>query len=91
MAEERRAMPHNVILEDRKRLMLTGVLEVESFDEESVILSTELGGLTIRGSGLHISKFNVENGEISMDGNVFALVYTTDHKSSAGFFKKLFQ
>lgn len=80
---------HNLILEDRKRLTLTGVLSVDNFDDNSVILKTNLGTLSIRGEKLNISEFSAQTGQAMVLGNVFALVYTND--SAGGFFSRLFK
>jgi len=76
--------PHNIIMENRSKVMITGVRDVDAFDEQTVVLVTDSGELTIRGAGLHISRFNVETGEIAMDGEIIALVYTNDKPQSSG-------
>lgn len=80
---------HGIILEDRKTLTLTGVKDVAGFDEQKIVLMTELGELTIKGTALHINDFSHENGELSMDGNVDSLVYTEDKRQEGGFFSRL--
>ena len=84
---------HNAILENRKKLSLTGVSDVDCFDEESISLFTEDGTLTVRGSDLHINKLSVETGEVSIEGRVDALLYSEgDAKSKGmGFFARLFR
>ena len=52
--------PHTMVVEDRKRLSVSGVTDVESFDEETVALATELGELLIHGYDLHINRIDVE-------------------------------
>ena len=76
---------HNLILENRNKLNMSGVIKVDNFDETEVLLQTHLGKMTIRGEELHITRFNTETGDLLLDGNIFAIVYTTD-KSSGGFF-----
>ena len=63
MAEEKKAakLPHNLILENRKNLHLSGVEDVESFDEQTVIAYTGLGQLVIRGKELHVSKLKLDS------------------------------
>ena len=80
----------NIILESRKKLTLTGVKDVVSFDDETLILKTELGNLTVKGEKLHIGIFNTETGYLSADGVFIAMVYTTDEKQG-GFFSKVFR
>lgn len=79
MMEEKVAVkrPHNLILEDRKNLSISGVTDVASFDEEEVVLSTQTCDLTIRGRNLHISKTNLETGELVMDGEIMELSYSS--------------
>ena len=82
---------HSVILEDRKQLSLSGVSDVSGFDEETVVLETEHGQLTAKGSSLHISKFSLETGELSLDGNIYSLVYAENRQTEGGFFSRLFR
>lgn len=91
MADEKRAikMPHNVIMEDRKSLTVTGVSDVDSFDDNTIVVYTDMGELTVRGAGLHISKLNTETGELNMTGTVHGLVYTDDNSRKGGFFSRL--
>ena len=75
MAEIITRPQHNVIMENRERMQLTGIKEVKSFNEEEMILITELGELHIKGQGLHINVFNVDSGEMSIEGTIDALGY----------------
>lgn len=69
-------MPQSLNLEDRCRLSITGVEDVDSFDERTVVLKTVQGGLTVYGSGLKMGKFNVATGELSLEGQIAALCYS---------------
>ena len=93
LAEEKKAakLPHNLILENRKNLHLSGVEDVESFDEQTVIAYTGLGQLVIRGKELHISKLNLESGELRLEGEIAALAYTDSHAGKGGFLAKMFR
>lgn len=88
--EENLRVNHNIIVEDRKKMTLTGVKDVLSFDEETVVLDTSLGRLTVKGSGLHIVNFDTKSGDLSAEGRLYALVYTTEEKSG-GFFSRVFR
>ncbi len=92
MAEEKRNgnRPHNVIMEGRKSLSVSGVTDVDSFDEQAVILYTDMGQLTVKGNGLHIERLNTDLGEISMTGNIYGLMYT-DEREKSGFLGRLFR
>jgi len=83
--------PHNLILEGRKKLSISGVSDVDSFDDQTVVVYTDLGELCVRGQNLHIGKLSIESGELSVEGEVSSLVYTDQQKNSGGFFSKLFK
>ena len=94
MAEDKKVfkMAHNIIMESRKNLTITGVMDIDSFDEQSVILFTEQGELTIRGVNLHINKIDVDSGDLSMEGDIDSLSYTENHpQKGGGLFAKLFR
>ena len=59
---------HKIILEEREKLSITGVTDVIAFDEESITADTDMGVITIRGEGLHISKLNLDEGVLQTDG-----------------------
>lgn len=66
----------NITLENRKKLVLTGVIEVLSFDDEKILLNTNLGQLTIKGSELKMNKLDVQNGDVIIVGNIASMVYS---------------
>ncbi|MBO5410887.1 MAG: sporulation protein YabP [Clostridia bacterium] len=88
--KSKQSMPHNLVLEDRKMLTVSGVADVDSFDEETVVVFTDLGELTVRGSNLHINRLSVEVGELTVEGNISALIYSQENAKSGGFFSKVF-
>jgi sporulation protein YabP len=93
MTEEKKVLKaqHNIIMENRRSLTVTGVMDIDSFDEETVIVFTEQGELTIRGSGLHLNKIDVDSGDLSMEGTVDSLAYSDNPSQKGGFFAKLFR
>lgn len=95
MTDEKRTavVPHNIVLEGRRMLTVSGVSDVDSFDEETVVIFTELGELTVRGSNLHINKLSVDVGELTVEGDISALIYSenTNNGSSGGFFSRVFR
>ena len=87
-----RQMPHNVILEGRKRLHLSGVTDVERFDEESVVLCCETGEICIRGEGLQINRVDLETGEFNLEGErIDGITYLDQLPNRGGFWSKLFK
>lgn len=84
--------PHNLIMENRRAINISGVNDVGNFDDGMVVLYTQLGELTIKGRNLHISRLNVETGDVILDGEVIALVYNEDEKpQSTSIFKRIFR
>lgn len=83
---------HNLTLESRKNLMISGVTEVDNFDDKTISAITEMGNLTIKGENLNIKKLNLELGDLEIEGKISSLTYT-DKKSNSteGFFSKLFK
>lgn len=85
---------HTLMLEKRGRMSLTGVLEVISFDEMSIVADTDCGIIIIKGEGLHIDSLNLEKGDMSLDGIVDSLTYedSESYLSPGGsFLSKLFR
>ena len=80
--EERKSMSsmtnviQNIVLENREKLNITGVLDVLSFDDQIVILETELGLLTVKGENLRINKLSLDTSEVTIDGAIYQLAYS---------------
>ena len=70
------AKAHTITLNDRQRLAITGVEDVDCFNEQIVVLRTPLGTLTVTGAGLNMSQLSVEDGRVSLEGEVDALEYS---------------
>ena len=83
-------LPHKLTLNERKTLTMNGVSEVVSFDEDCVVLRTELGTLVVQGQQLHLKTLSPENGQVAIDGHISALIYE-EPKSPGGIFQKLFR
>ncbi len=85
-------LQHNVLMESRSKLVLSGIKEVDSFEEDNVVLKTTKGNLTIRGNGMKMESYNNEVGDLVLNGDIFALVYTNDKENtSGGFFSRIFK
>lgn len=93
MTEDKKTgvLPHNLILEDRKKLSVSGVNDVGSFDEENIVVSTDYGELTVRGEKLHITKLSLEVGEMCIEGKVSGMQYAEVVEKSTGFLSKVFR
>ena len=77
---------HRLIMEERRNLSVSGVQDIERFDEEEVVVSTELGLLSIKGKGLHLNRIDVEEGELSVEGELDSLSYEDLRFSEKGGF-----
>ena len=75
MQEKQVKQNHNLILENRKSLSISGITDVDSFDEKAICLFTQLGELTVQGRELHIDSMSVETGDMNITGDVWAIVY----------------
>ncbi len=82
---------HNLILENRSVLNMSGIVEVSGFNEEKITLITQIGELTIGGYELHINGFSQDTGDLSMSGDICSLVYTAEKKPEGSFFSRLFR
>lgn len=90
--EKNQKSTHNIIMENRENLTLSGVTDVDSFDERCIALYTQLGELVIRGRNLHINSMSVETGDMTIDGEIWSLNYgDKDKKNTASFLGKLFR
>ena len=83
----------NLILENREKLNITGVLDVLSFDDQMVIVETELGLLTIIGDNLRINKLSTDTEEVTIEGKIINLAYSekTTVGKEGSLFSKIFK
>lgn len=82
----------NLILENREKLSISGVLDVLSFDDQIVILETELGMLTIKGEDLRINKLSVDTGDVVIEGNINSVSYSEkEERKSSNLLGKIFK
>ncbi|SHK21662.1 sporulation protein YabP [Paramaledivibacter caminithermalis] len=85
---------HNVILENREKMSISGVEHVKSFDPTIIILITVQGNITIRGSELDIKKLNLDDGNLSIEGYINSIVYSDKEdigSKGIGFLGKIFK
>lgn len=95
MAYEDRAVrpeaPHHLILEGREQLSVSGVEEVESFDEAQIVMYTTKGTLIVRGEDLHIEKLSLDGGDLKVEGGIDSLTYEDSARDKGGFLSRLFR
>ena len=93
---EERQMPakaHKLIVNNRKTSMVTGVLDVLSFDLNEILLETEQGMLMVKGTDLHVNRLSVEKGEVDLSGNIDSIGYFGANQGgqNESFLSKLFK
>ena len=84
------AANHRLELSGREHLTVSGVEDVERFDEAGIIMSTTAGTLVVTGEGLHIGKLSLDGGELFVDGRIDSISYEDDGQNRGGFFSRLF-
>lgn len=89
MSEQNNSKIHNVIMEKRQKLNMSGIKQVVGFEDDVVVLDTEMGVLTVRGSELKIGAFSTESSDINIEGNIVALIYSEKESERGGFFRRM--
>jgi len=84
------AAGHRLELTGREQLTVSGVEDVERFDENSIIMSTCAGTLIVTGENLHIGKLSLDGGELHVDGRIDSLAYEEGGAAQSSFFRRLF-
>lgn len=85
---------HRLVINNREKVEISGVLHVDSFDDQEIILETEQGLLAMRGEDLHIRNLNLEQGELLVEGFLLELAYSDEKMSKdrgRGFLERLFR
>ena len=94
MEEKQARGAHKLVVNNRKTSLVTGVLDVLSFDLNEILLETEQGMLMVKGSDLHVNRLTVEKGEVDLSGNIDSIAYSNVSqagKSGENFLSKLFK
>lgn len=81
--------PHHVVIEERKSLTVSGVEDVERFDENSIVLSTSKGAMVVSGENLHIEKLSLDGGDLKVDGDIDSVSYEEENVARGGFLSRL--
>jgi sporulation protein YabP len=84
------AIQHRLELVGREQLTISGVEDVDRFDENGIVMSTAAGTLTITGEGLHIGKLSLDGGELHVDGRIDSVTYEDEGQGRGGFFSRFF-
>lgn len=92
--EEKLGLSHKLEIYNREKGTVTGVLDVISFDENTIVLDTDMGLLSIKGKDLHVSRLSLEKGALDLDGYVESLTYSSNEgyrKSNQSLLARLFK
>ena len=81
---------HRLELDGRERLTVSGVEDVERFDETGIVMATSAGLLVVTGKDLHIGKLSLDGGELHVDGRIDSISYEEQGGGRAGWFGRLF-
>ncbi len=75
----------NLVLENREKLSVSGVIDVLSFDDQVVMIETELGLLTVKGENIRINKLSIDTSEVIVEGSISYLSYSdSDNANTKG-------
>ncbi|MCD7832394.1 MAG: YabP/YqfC family sporulation protein [Lachnospiraceae bacterium] len=84
MEEKKNGTPHSIAWRDRTEGSVTGVTDVLSFDENTIVLQTGQGMLTVKGKDLHVGRLELSQGEVKMRGCVDSIVYSGSNPAKKG-------
>ena len=82
-------LPHRLVLEGRSKLAVNGITEIESFDENTIVMETSQGTLVVSGQGLHIEKLSLDGGDLKVEGTIDTLSYEESRRERGGLFSRL--
>lgn len=82
---------HNIIMENRRRLSVSGITDVDAFDELEITAQSSLGVLTVRGRELRITNYSKDTGDLDIEGDICELSYTEPKPETHGVFARLFK
>ncbi|MBS6955210.1 MAG: sporulation protein YabP [Enterocloster asparagiformis] len=94
MEEKLNGRLHKLVFQNRSAGSITGIVDVVSFDENAIVLDTDMGLLTIKGKELHVSRLTLEKGEVDVDGTIDSMTYSSNEalrKSGESLFSRLFK
>ena len=85
------SLNHNITINERKNIIISGVKKIDNFDSEEFLLETTMGNITIKGMDLEIIKLDTYQGSVSIKGTIISLSYNDSLKKEEGVFSKLFK
>lgn len=86
-----RIRAHSIHIDERQLMRVSGVKDVDSFNEQEVQLLTEAGELRIEGMGLHMTKLDLDAGQVILEGDILALEYVEESRPQGSLMSRLFR
>ena len=83
--------PHSLVMENKNKISLTGVKDVENYDDTLITVVVGNSVLSIKGFNLHISKLSLETGEVAAEGEIISLAYSGERISKGNLFARIFK
>ncbi len=81
--DENLKIPHSIVIDNREKLSAAGIKNVISFDDETLLLDSVMGRITVKGENLHIESFDTQSGDLSAEGKIQAVVYMNEVRSGS--------
>lgn len=81
--------PHSIAIEDRHHIRITGVVDVESFQEEEAAISVQNGLLYLVGEGMKLTRLDPDSHTALIDGTLISLEYASEREQRRGLFSRL--
>ncbi len=91
MSDDKRGLAHNIIVENRNRLEMAGVTDIDSFTENTVVAYTDFGEVCVTGSNLHVDKLSIETGQLYLTGQIDSIAYYDGAPREKSLFGRLFK
>ncbi len=91
MEDNLRRIPHSAVIEERKKLIFSGITDVGNFDEENITVFTADSEISIKGEKLQVTELNTENGQFCAEGKINSISYADKRTKAGGFFGKVFR
>ena len=85
------AIRHTLNLTGRERAVITGVSDVDCFNEQLVVLLTDAGQMTVTGEGLHVENLNLKDGQLVIEGEIASIEYSGRPRREGGVLSRLFR
>lgn len=82
---------HKVVMTDRKNMLVTDVIDVDSFNLTEILLETGQGTILVKGNDIHVKHLNLERGEADIEGKFDSIVYTKDKGKNDSLLKRMFK